>query len=178
MKLFRLLVLSLFVFLPLSLHAQVGLYGSFTVQNMGIPNSPGIVFYGGTFGAYLAGKQFAFLNVGADLRGSFARDAGSSFDTGSIGPRVALNMHVVPIQPYVEGTVGVGHLNFGVGSSINGPTFEYQVLGGVDWAVLPRVNWRIWELSYSGLSVNDSLHPRSLSTGIVFTLPRLFVIGH
>jgi hypothetical protein len=167
MNLSRLLALSLFVFSPLSVHAQLGLYGAFTVQNLGVPNDTGYSFYGGTFGAYLASGRLAILSLGVDLRGSFTRDAGNSFDSGAIGPRLALNTHILPIQPYVEGTVGLG--------SLNGIRFEYQVLGGLDYTIFPRVDWRVAEYSYGGLSSlnGDNFHPKSLSTGIVLRLPAI-----
>jgi hypothetical protein len=175
MKLSRLLALLLVMFAPLCLHAQLGLYGAFTVQNLGAPNNNGYSFYGGTFGAYLASGRLAILSLGVDLRGSFTRGAGDSFDSGAIGPRLALNTHILPIQPYVEGTVGLGSLNLAGGSSSNGVRFEYQLLGGLDFTVLPRVDWRVAEYSYGGLSsVNgDNFHPKSLSTGIVLRLPRI-----
>jgi hypothetical protein len=71
--------------------------------------------------------------------------------------------------------VGLGSLNLAGGSPSNGVRFEYQVLGGLDFTVLPRIDWRVAEYSYGGLSSvnNDNFHPRSLSTGIVLRLPRL-----
>jgi hypothetical protein len=177
MKLFRLLVLSLFVLSPFCLHAQLGLYGAFTVQNLGVQNNSGYNLYGGTFGAYLASGRLAILSAGVDLRGSFASDGGTSFDTGSIGPRLALNTHILPIQPYVEGTVGFAHISFAGGSPSSETKFEYQVLGGLDFTILPRVDWRIAEYSYGGLSAinNYNFHPKSLSTGIVLRLPRVLL---
>jgi hypothetical protein len=41
MKLSRLLAPFLFLFAPLCLHAQLGLYGAFTAQNLGGPNNNG-----------------------------------------------------------------------------------------------------------------------------------------
>jgi hypothetical protein len=177
MNLSRLLALYLFLFSPPSLHAQLGLYGAFTVQNLGVPNDNGYGFYGGTFGAYLASGRLAILSLGVDLRGSFTKDGGDSFDSGSIGPRLALNTHILPIlpiHPYVEGTVGLGSLNLAGGSPSNGFKFEYQVLGGLDFTVFPRVDWRIAEYSYGGLSSlnNFNFHPKSLSSGLVLRLPR------
>jgi hypothetical protein len=175
MKLLRLLGLSVFAFSPLGLHAQLGLYGAFTAQNLGVPDDNGYVLYGGTFGAYLASGRLAILSLGVDLRGSFARDGGTSFDTAAIGPRLALNTHILPIQPYVEGTVGLGRVEFAGGSPSNSTKFEYQILGGLDFTILPRIDWRIAEYSYGGLSVMDNynFHPKSLSTGIVLRLPRV-----
>ncbi len=176
MKLLRLLVLSLLPLSPHSLHAQLGLYGGFTVQNVGVPGNNGFVFYGGTLGTYLASGRLAILSAGVDLRGSFSRNGGDSFNTGAIGPRVGLNLHVIPLHPYAEATAGLANLNFNGGSPSNGTRFEYQVLGGLDITVLPRIDWRLAEFSYGGFSVpnSNSYHPRTLTTGIVLRLPRFF----
>jgi hypothetical protein len=175
MKLSRLFPLFLFLFAPIGLHAQLGLYGAFTAQNLGGPNNNGYDLYGGTFGAYLASGRLAILSAGIDLRGSFARSDGATFDTGSIGPRIALNMHILPIQPYVEGTIGLGHVNFTAGLPSSGTKFEYQILGGLEYTILPRIDWRVAEYSYGGLSTinNYNYRPKSLSTGLVLRLPRL-----
>jgi hypothetical protein len=173
MKLSRLLTPFLFLFAPLCLHAQLGLYGAFTAQNLGGPNNNGYDLYGGTFGGYLASGRLAILSVGIDLRGSFSRSSGASFDTGSIGPRIALNTHILPIHPYIEGTVGLGHVDFtGAGGATK---FEYQVLGGLDFTILPRIDWRVAEYSYGALSTIDNYNyrPKSLSTGLVLRLPRI-----
>lgn len=175
MKLSRLLALLLFLFAPLCLHAQLGLYGAFTAQNLGGPNNNGYDLYGGTFGGYLASGRLAILSVGIDLRGSFTRSSGASFDSGSIGPRIALNTHILPIQPYVEGTIGLGHVDFTGGSQEGATKFEYQVLGGLDYTILPRIDWRVAEYSYGALSTinNYNYRPKSLSTGLVLRLPRI-----
>ena len=175
MKLSRLLALLLFLFAPLSLHAQLGLYGAFTAQNLGGPNNNGYDLYGGTFGGYLASGRLAILSVGIDLRGSFARSNGASFDTGSIGPRIGLNTHILPIHPYVEGTIGLGHVDFTGSSPGSATKFEYQVLGGLDFTILPRIDWRVAEYSYGALSTinNYNYRPKSLSTGLVLRLPRI-----
>jgi hypothetical protein len=174
MKLLRLLTLSVMVFAPFSLHAQLGLYGGFTVQNLGVPGNDGIVYYGGTLGAYLASGRLAILNVGVDLRGSSTRSSGDSFSSGAIGPRVGLNLHVIPLHPYVEATAGLGSLALRGSSSVT--RFQYQVLGGLDITVLPRLDWRLVEYSYGGFSAPNSVtyHPKTFTTGIVFRLPRVF----
>ena len=174
MKLSRLLAVSIFLFSPFALHAQLGLYGAFTAQNLGIPNDSGYALYGGTFGAYLASGRLAILSLGVDLRGSFSKSNGNSFDSGSIGPRLALNTHILPLQPYVEGTIGLGNLELAGGPG-SGTKFEYQVLGGLDFTIFPRIDWRVAEYSYGGLSAinNYNYHPKSLSTGIVLRLPRI-----
>ena len=174
MKPLRLLTLFLLALSPLSLHAQLGLYGGFTVQNPGVPPASGYQFYGGTFGAYLASGRLAILNVGLDVRGSFTKNGSDSFNSGAIGPRVGLNLHVIPLHPYVEATAGLGNLNINETSS-DVTRFEYQLLGGLDFTIFPRIDWRVAEFSYGGLSVfNGSYHPKTLTTGIVLRLPRVF----
>jgi hypothetical protein len=115
------------------------------------------------------------LSVGVDVRGSFAKNDRASFDTGSIGPRIGLNLHILPIHPYIEGTIGLGHVDF-TASTGSDTKFEYQVLGGLDYTILPRIDWRVAEYSYGGLSTinNYNYRPKSLSTGLVLRLPRIF----
>ena len=174
MKPLRLLTLFFIVLSPLSLHAQLGLYGGFTVQNPSVPPASGYQFYGGTFGAYLASGRLAILNVGLDLRGSFTKSGSDSFNSGGIGPRGGLNLHLIPLHPYVEATAGLGNLNINETSS-NVTRFEYQFLGGLDYTIFPRIDWCVAEFTYGGLSVfNDSYHPKTLTTGIVLRIPRFF----
>lgn len=174
MKLSRPLAILLFVFLPLSLHAQIGLYGSFSATKLNVPNNDNFL-YGGTFGVYVASGQLALLSVGLDFRGSAAGSSGTNFDSGSAGPRVGLNTHILPIHPYVEGLAGVGHASFTAASPSSVTKFEYQFLGGFDFSILPRVDWRIAEFSYGGISGlnGNSFHPKSISTGLVLRLPKV-----
>jgi hypothetical protein len=85
-----------------------------------------------------------------------------------------LNLHVIPLHPYLEATAGLGNLNIPKASS-NVTRFEYQFLGGLDYTVFPRIDWRVAEFSYGGLSVfNGSYHPKTLTTGIVLRIPLFF----
>ncbi len=172
MKLLRLLAVPLFVLMPVSLHAQLGLYGSFTAAKLNVLDNSDFI-YGGTFGAYLTSGRAAIFSAGLDLRGSFASGGGTAFNSGSIGPRIALNLHVLPIHPYVEATAGVGNATFAGPQGNNLTKFEYQFLGGLDFTILPRIDWRIAEFSYGGLSGlnSNSFHPKSFSTGLVLRLP-------
>ncbi len=174
MKLLRLLAVPLFLLLPSSLHAQLGIYGSFTASKLNALNNDNYI-YGGTFGAYLASGTLALLSVGVDLRGSFQNGGGTGFDSGAIGPRVALNLHLLPIHPYVEAMGGIGHVTFAGAPENDVTKFEYQFLGGVDFTVFPRLDWRVAEFSYGGFSGlnSDSFHPKSFSTGLVLRLPNL-----
>ena len=82
-----------------------------------------------------------------------------------------MHPQVLPISPYVEGLAGVGHFDYGQ-SQGSATKFEYQFLGGVDYTLIPRLDWRVVEFSYGGLSAfNGSLHPKTISTGLVLRLP-------
>jgi hypothetical protein len=48
----------------------------------------------------------------------------------------------------------------------------YEGVIGVDWTILPRVDWRVVEYSFGGFSsLNATVSPRTLSTGVVLRLP-------
>jgi hypothetical protein len=172
MKLLRPLIILSFSLFPLLLQAQLGVYGSFSAVKLNVPANNNFL-YGGTFGAYLDSNHLAVLNYGLDLRGSVTGGGGTSFDFGSIGPRLGVNLHVIPIHPYIEALAGVGHAGFTQFDTNSVTKFEYQFVGGVDYTILPRIDWRIAEISYGGLgSLNgESFHPKSISTGIVLRLP-------
>lgn len=162
--------LSLCASLPMALRAQTGVYAEFSASKVNAPNNDWI--YGPTFGAYFDRFHIPFFTAGLDLRGSVLGPGGSTqLYSGLLGPHVAFRPRVIPIQPYVEGLVGVGHIDFGSGNGSD-TKFEYQFLGGVDLTVLPRIDWRVAEFSYGALSAfGSSFHPKTISTGIVLRLP-------
>jgi hypothetical protein len=162
----------LFLFaVTLAAQAQTGLYIEYSGSKIDSPSNDWI--YGPTFGAYtdLIGGV-PFVHLGADLRGSvLGISQTTTLYSGLIGPRVSLHPHVLPFMPYLEGLGGVGYYDFGSGQDTS-TKFEYQFLAGVDFTVFPRVDWRVIEFSYGGLSVfNGDLHPKTLSTGLVLRLP-------
>ena len=163
-------VASLLSALPAS--AQLGVYANFSAAKVNFGDNNWI--YGPGFGAYIDHGHFIFLSTGIDARGIILGTGSSTkFDAGYVGPRIALRPHILPIKPYVEGLVGVGHAelnNSGIQSSST--DFSYQLVGGIDYTLLPHIDWRVAEFSYGGLSIFDSsLHPKTISTGIVIRLP-------
>ena len=84
-----------------------------------------------------------------------------------MGPRVAASPRVLPIKPYAEALLGVGwHRQFGSFGSTD-KDFAYELVGGVDHAILPQVDWRVIEFSFGGLGALDSgVHPKTISTGL------------
>ncbi len=150
--------------------AQTGLYAEFGGSKIDAPSDDWI--YGPTFGVYSDFLPLPFVHVGADLRGSvLGISQTTTLYSGLIGPRVSVHPHVLPINPYIEALAGIGYYDLGANQGSN-TKFEYQFLGGIDHTILPRLDWRVVEFSYGGLSVfNGSLHPKTISTGLVLRLP-------
>ncbi len=168
-RLFVLLALSALLFRSPAAHAQTGVYVDFSAAKLNAPDTGWV--YGPTAGVYFDHGHLLFLSTGLDVRGSFLGSGSSTqLYSGMLGPRLAFRPHVLPIKPYIEAVVGAGHIDDSGGASTT--QFEYQFLGGVDTTILPRIDWRTVEFSYGGLSgLNGSLHPKTISTGLVLRLP-------
>ena len=151
--------------------AQIGVYGEFSAAKLNVPNTGWI--FGPTLGGYYDKGHLLFLNTGIDARVGFLGTGSTQLDNGLIGPRLAIVPHVLPVKPYVEALIGAGHVNYGQGiSSVSATKFEYQFLGGLDFTVFPRLDWRVVEFSYGGVSgLGSSLNPETVSTGLVVRLP-------
>jgi hypothetical protein len=171
MKPQRIGCLLVVIFAALTAAAQVGVYGEFGAAKLNVPNTNWI--YGPTFGGYLDKGHFWVFSSGVDARGTILGSGATSLDSGLIGPRLAFRPHIVPIQPYVEALIGAGHADYGQGvAHVSATKFQYQFLGGLDLTVLPRIDWRVVEFSYGGLSgLGSSFNPKTISTGIVVRLP-------
>lgn len=162
MKSLRAIALALLALLfPLTAKAQIGIYAGFSGAHV---NSTTV--FGPLVGVYA--QKGALLMLGADVRGSFLGRNGQQFYTGAIGPRLALRPVGLPIKPYIEALVGIA--SYGAGSSSNSTHLNYQVLGGIDATLLPRLDWRVIEFDYSAIT-GGSLSTNILTTGIVLRLP-------
>ena len=157
--------------------AQTAVYGEFTAGKISAANTPWM--YGPTVGLY-HDNGLGLVAYGYDVRGSFLRrgdtagaDSNESLTTLEGGVRFAVTPHVLPIKPYVEALGGYGGLTAGQGTvRTSASHFTYQFLGGVDFTFFPRLDWRVVEFSYGGLSgLGSSYDPKTLSTGLVFRLP-------
>lgn len=157
--------------------AQTAIYGEFTAGKIPSANTPWM--YGPTVGLY-HDTGLGLVAFGYDVRGSFLRrgdtngsDTNQSLTTLEGGVRFAVTPHVLPIKPYVEALGGYGGLTTGQGvARTSASHLTYQFLGGVDLTFFPRLDWRVAEFSYGGLSgLGSSYNPKTLSTGLVFRLP-------
>ena len=197
-RLLTMVVLSTLIVPALPAFAQLGLYGGFAAGQLTLPvedTNSSEWAYGGDVGAYLAHGHFAFFTAGLDARADILKGSSSplgfhssyNLDAGYIGPRVGFKPHILPIQPYVEGLVGTAHLSESTNylpiqpvasgsSSIpqdSETKFSYQLVGGIDYTLFPRVDWRVAEISYGTLKAfGSNVNPTTISTGIVIRLPR------
>ena len=199
--------LSLLAAVPLALfaplaQAQLGIYGTVTVQRMsGISGSPvttaGVTYVdsvdplGGSGGIYYDFMNFGPVRLGADLRGSIvtthrgalaaSNGAGARINSGLGGVRASFRTPLPYLKPYLEGAAGVGATNYGVLTGNTGVqlrnNFEYHVYAGLDVKVFPIMDFRVAEFGYGGLDpfgTGSHNYPlKSVSTGVVFHLPSL-----
>jgi hypothetical protein len=164
MKRFGLLLLAALLWLPTALRAQLAIYGAGSGATFS--NADTNVGYGGLAGIY---KQTSHalhrISVGADLHGTFVGREGFHYYTGAAGPRIAFHFPVLPLSPYVEGLVGAANFNAGRGTN-SSTHFNYQAVGGLDATILPHIDWRVIDLTYSGVA-SESISAFTFSTGIV-----------
>src|ERR1700760_4310214 len=151
--------------------AQTAVYGQFSAahfNNIPVANEWG---YGGGFGLYSDFQKIPFGKVGVDVRMQFVRPAdNTTLFSGLVGPRIALHPKVVPLNPYAEFLFGGGHFTYG-NNSPSTTQFDWRATGGLDKTVLPRLDWRVIEVSYGQLNTfSGHLHVVTLTTGIVLRL--------
>jgi hypothetical protein len=166
----RTLSLLLFATLAITASAQTGLYIEYGASKVDSPTNNWV--YGPTFGLYHDFYSVPLVHIGGDIRGSvLGLTNQTTITSGMIGARVSIHPHVVPAMPYLEALGGIGHYDFGANQPSN-TQGEYQFLAGLDITVLPRLDWRLVEFSYGGLSTfSGTLNPKTLSMGLVLRLP-------
>lgn len=146
-------------------HAQTGIYLQFTGQSNDL-NSNGW-FYGPTFGVYQDRHSAGPVHIGLDFRGSILKHDNAQFASGLGGLRLTVVPHVIPFKIYGEALAGVGIVSNGASNT----HVQYQVNGGFEYTILPRIDWRVAEIAYNGYSGTGTGNPVGLSTGLVFRLP-------
>jgi len=159
-----LLIASLFFLAPV-VHAQIGVYGA--VSGASFSNAPKDLGYGGMVGAYKTTGHF--IGTGLDLRGTFVGRDGFHYNTYAIGPRVSFRPRVLPLTPYVEGLIGLANYNGGKNTSSSNH-FNYQVVGGLDATIIPRIDWRIVDVGYSATTASQSIKTVTFATGLVIRI--------
>jgi hypothetical protein len=156
---------------------------------------------GGGAGVYYDFKTLGPIRLGADLRGTItdskqgaytnSRGAGTRIYSGLGGIRAVFHTPYASLKPYIQASAGIGRSDYGLltpnttvtvgGSSaqITGEAIhnnlQYEGFAGVDFRVLPIMDFRVVELGYGALtSFGTSGHTYpigTISSGIVFHLP-------
>ena len=170
-------------------HAQTGIYATFDASRYvdknvfftppaNSDNSESGWLYGPTVGLYSDFIHAGPIRLGTDVRGEFIRGANNaSRNDVLLGLRFAVKPPVLPIKPYVQGSAGVAFTH-GPGSGNSSTNLLYRVAGGVDYTILPHLDWRVIEVGEGSLvnySFGSGLHQSNslltLGTGIVLRLP-------
>lgn len=178
----RLYVTAVLGLLCACAQAQLGIYGKVNLTHYNDQvDRTSHWFYGPGAGIYYDFFSLGPLALGADLRGSYGWNTGLEYRDVLGGLRLVAKPPVLPIRPYVQGSVGVGGVKATNASSGYPQTFSnkftYEVLGGVDFTILPYIDLRLPEVGYGQITgVSGGLNPpRStlfeVSTGIVIRLP-------
>ena len=156
---------------------------------------------GGGGGVYYDFKTLGPIRLGADLRGSIttskqgaytnSRGAGTRIYSGLGGIRAVFHTPYPTLKPYIQASAGIGRSDYGlltpnttvtVGGSSAQTTGEaihnnlqFEGFAGVDFRVLPIMDFRVVELGYGALtSFGTSGHTYpigTISSGLVFHLP-------
>jgi hypothetical protein len=194
-----LLLAAVAVATSVSAHAQVGVYGMFTVDRLSnIQSSPLLPSpaprvdpvnpLGGTGGVYYDFFKLGPIKLGADLRGSILTTKRGAYVTNNGGGtriysalggvRGVFHTPFAPLKPYVELSAGLGRSDYGLftnGAVVLHNNFQYEGLAGLDIKLLPIMDWRVAEFGYGGLDpfgANSHNYPiKQVSMGFVFHLP-------
>ncbi len=162
----NILPLLLLCFFTPALHAQakLAIYGTVGGEKSEVNNSGWTT--AGIFGLYYGLVNLGPIAISADARG----DLSGNINSALFGPRVALHLPLFPLKPYAELLGGFSSYNTRSGGPKNATDANYRWVGGVDTTILPRLDWRIADYSYSGGGItqgNVTRHPQTFSTGLV-----------
>ena len=167
----RTVVLPLFLVAAAG-HAQLGVYAGFSTATLKTANTARL--NGGTVGLYYDGSRHILVNFGADVRATFLPEKNyTSITAVTAGPRLAVHLPVIPLRPYGELLVGGAHARTGQGATFQDRTgFAGGVAVGADLRILPFVDWRVLEYSYTRVQAVPT-YQQTLTTGIVIRVPFL-----
>jgi hypothetical protein len=160
------LPIALSTALTSSLHAQakLAIYGTVGGEKTEVANEGWTT--AGTFGLYYGLFKAGPIRISVDARG----DLSDNINSGLFGPRVALQLPLFPLKPYVEVLGGFSSYSSTNNGAKDTTSANYRLVGGVDTTILPHLDWRIADYSYSPAGISQqgvTRHPQSLTTGLV-----------
>lgn len=160
-KLRAVLVLIALGFCVTAARAQVGAYINFNAQHIDSSArnisdtagslSDGVWVFGPQFGIYNDFMNLGPVHLGADFRGSILSHGNAKFNNGLGGVRASLHTVALPITPYVEASAGIAGFNYGRKQGMT-KVLQYELSGGIDLTVFPRVDWKLVEIGGGGLT--------------------------
>jgi hypothetical protein len=171
--------LATLVALTHAARAQYAAGASFTAQRLTLSSSATPVSSGdsGAAGTWVYGPTIfiqhehgRFVKFGFDARAEFLSGSGLGVRAFDVGPRLAFAPRVLPIKIYGEILIGGAGIRT-LSTSTYEARFDVQEVVGVDFTVLPHVDWRVLEYDRGeSIGTSDSSSPDhrdQLSTGIV-----------
>jgi hypothetical protein len=150
---------------------------------------------GGTGGVYYDFLKLGPVKLGADLRGSIlTTKRGAYINFNGPGARIysvlggvrgSFQTPVKSLKPYLQISAGLGRSDYGLYSGQPASTqpvpnviynnFQYEGFAGLDFKLLPILDWRVAEFGYGGLDpfgTNSHNYPiKQVSMGFVIHLP-------
>lgn len=160
--------------------AQIGAYVNFNAQHIDSSArnisdtagslSDGVWVFGPQFGFYDDFMHLGPVHLGSDFRGSILSHDNAKFNNGMAGVRASVHTVALPISPYVEASAGIAGFNYGRKQEMT-KILQYELSGGVDVTIFPRVDWKLVEIGGGGLTTfgkgqggaNGTFH---ISTGL------------
>jgi hypothetical protein len=140
--------------------ARLAIYGSVGGEKSGLANQGWTT--AGTVGLYLGAANLGPLAIAVDARGDFATNSRSF----TVGPRLALHFPAFPLKPYSEILIGQTSYDKTSSGLQPGGKFSASYVGGIDTAIFPHLDWRIFDFTY-GLDTQGGDRRKALTTGLV-----------
>ncbi len=150
--------------------AQAGVYTLFSGANLDPAGTASTKIFGPTFGLY-ANFNTPVVKFGGDVRAALLTGNGTRNYYAVTGPRLEADLPVLALKPYVEALVGGGD---SISTAYPKPTLhiDYELLAGVDRRLLPVLDWRVLEFSYtSNIGGGGDIRTKALNTGLVLRIP-------
>ena len=168
MRRITILPLLLLSTLTACLHAQAKLaisrfaiYGTVGGEKSGLPNQGWAT--AGTVGLYVGVANLGPIALAVDGRA----DLSSNINSGLIGPRLAVHLPAFPLKPYAEILIG-GSSYSKTAAGLKDPSqFASRAVFGADTTILPHIDWRIADFSYSLNNSSNGGSAKTLTTGLV-----------
>ncbi len=137
-------------------------------------------YYGPGGGVYFNVIHLGPASLGGDIRADYLYQSPQRYRDVLFGVRLGVKAPLIPLRPYGQISAGIGGPSSGGvlnSGRVYSNKFQYWIIGGVDHAIFPRIDWRIAEIGYGHMTGVSSSPPAAgvnlftLGTGVVVRLP-------